>query len=644
MGSTRVYRLVEGTLVVLFFWQAVRVVFAVMLAMASHAIATGQANLLTINAHLMVIAALALSWFAPRSRGSLPRTLLISSVLTAVMRIPMSIDNTLIRLVAGVAVIGFGGMYLASLIRANWQSWVTVLVLGLTVDLLFRAADSYDPSIKGTFAMLLGETTYRVPWLFLQIPLSLIALLFSWLARRFARSEPYEPASLTVAGGIGVGGFFTVEMLVLGMPNVIARWAGVSFVTVAPWLILFTALPLVAAVRTSIAHVLGLFDDRLRGWVWLLLLILVVVAGNRVGGTFGAAALVVGQFVAILTLWWIPHFQESGEMEQVGPSFSLGLFLFAILVYTYSLTFENIPGLGRLRDQGLILVLVGAGLLGLMRLLWREDDPWMSKQQVSSGLSASFVVPAAVAGLLLATGGSEIARPVPQSTISIATYNLNAGFDADAAFQLELAARTIEASLADVVVLQDVDAGRPVGLGVDQAEFLSRRLKMYQAYQPGSGKLVGVAVLSKWPITERRPTTLPGALGAVPALRVTVRDPAASRVIYVVAAQLAPGSEQSRLNQLYTLQSLAGESSPLVIAIDLGASPDDATYQQLIAGGFLDPDVALGIERGFTTPAANPTVRHDYVFVRGLIPLASRHVNSTASTHRLVVVEVGFPQ
>jgi endonuclease/exonuclease/phosphatase family metal-dependent hydrolase len=113
--------------------------------------------------------------------------------------------------------------------------------------------------------------------------------------------------------------------------------------------------------------------------------------------------------------------------------------------------------------------------------------------------------------------------------------------------------------------------------------------------------------------------------------------------VTVIGAQLAPGSEEERLQQVAVLLNLTGEDTPLVLAADLGASPQDVVYRQLLETGFLDPDTALGIERGFTFPAANPTERRDYILLRDLFPRDALQVNSPASDHRLVVVEVEWP-
>ncbi|MBN1427837.1 MAG: endonuclease/exonuclease/phosphatase family protein [Anaerolineae bacterium] len=645
MGAARVFRLIESSLVVLFFIQAIRVVFAILLSMAGGALAARQVDLVIVNSHLALIVALVLPWFSPRTRAALPRTLMISAILVAVARLLISLNLSFLRLYAGVALVGFAGVYFASLLRANWRAWISSIVVGITIDQLLRALDTYDLSLRVIMLEIpMGTRTLGIPWLGVQVFLSAVAILASLAARRSTRQEPYEPAFLTVWGGLAIGGFWVVETLLLSMPGVIARWTGVSYAGLVPWLILVTALPLLPSVRKLIGHTLGLFDAHLRGWVWMFVLLLTIILGNRLGGPAAAGILIVAQFVAVLSLWWIPSASEITEIEQVGPSFSLGMFVLALLVYAYSLTFEYARTFLWLKDQGLIIIVVAVVLLTFPRLWWHEEDLWEAPVVVPKGVPITFVVPMAVFGLMLSGLGSSPTMTTG-NTLRVATYNINEGYDAGQNFRLELIARTIEAGLADVVVLQEVDAGRPVGYGVDQVQFLARRLRMYQYFQPTVEGLSGIAILSKWPIGEQHQTLLPGPGIQKGAFRVLVGDPATGRYVTVLGTQLSPGQEEDRLQQLAVLLNLAldSQAGPVVLAADLGASPDDVVYQQLLANGFVDPNITLGIEQGFTAPSRNPTLRHDYVLVRGLIPIDSRQVDSAASDHRLVVVEVGWP-
>ena len=74
-------------------------------------------------------------------------------------------------------------------------------------------------------------------------------------------------------------------------------------------------------------------------------------------------------------------------------------------------------------------------------------------------LSMLFISPVVIFSLILSSAPVlSDSGEVPQNTIRIATYNINGGYDADGVFQLGLISRTIEAGLADIVVLQEVDS------------------------------------------------------------------------------------------------------------------------------------------------------------------------------------------
>lgn len=642
MESTRMFRLIEGSLVVMFFLQAARLVFSTLLTMTHRAISGGQLQPQMVYAHLILLAAWIPAWFSPRSRSTLPALLLLSAVLAAAARVLMAVTLPIISLYAAIGLIGVAAIYLASLLRANRVTWLTVVVAGLCLDQLIRARDTLDISLLATFGLTVGTLRYRIPWIVIQIGLSLFLILAAILARRAARREAYEPAFLRPLGGLALGSFFMLQLTLLGMPAVIARWAGVSYAGVVPWLLLATALPLIPSVRAAMSETLAFVDERSRGWVWLFVLLLLILVGNRLGRPGGAGALIVAQFVAILLLWWIPTSPDPSELEEVGPSISLaGLTLF-LLVYAYSLTFEQFRLLLWLRHQALVVFLTAAGLLGIPRLPWRDHDPWLEFHPLWLRLAPAFVYPVVVLGLVLAGYRVAVAIPAPGETVRVATYNINSGYDATGTFQLEQIATTIQTSLADIVVVQEVDAGHPGSYGVDQVEFLARRLAMYHAFFPTTQAVRGIGILSRWPITSYQGVMLPSSGEQLGAIQAVVTDTASGRQLTIVGAQFEPGTDDSRLPQLAVLVNLMGEGTTLVLAADLAGSPGDLVYQQLLARDFVDPDQVLGIERGFTYPADFPTARLDYILTRGLLPLNALQVQSAASDHRLVVVELAW--
>lgn len=641
MGLARIYRLLEGSLVVLFTLQALRVVSASLLAVTRATMAGGQqADMRPLGIYGLLFAALILPLLAPRRRSALPPALGLSAVLVAVSRIPISLQTPLVRLAAALVVIGAGGAYIAALLRANWRSLLTVLVVALTFDQLLRAYDTFDPSLRIGLDLPIADALYRVPWLAIQVLFSFLLVIVIWLARRAARWEPYLPASLPLKSGLALGGFLAAEVMAFAMPNVLAHWAGVAHNMVAPWLLLATALPLLPGVRRPIGEVLTMFDERLRGSVWLLALLLLVLVGSRLPGPIAAGALIVAQFMLVLSLWWLPSPLDPQDVRAVGPSVSLGLLTLGGLISAYSLTFAD--GLRWLEGRGTLVILVAVGLVGLPMLFGRRESPWLARSLAPTGVAMMFTAPVAVAGLIL-SGWNMVPAATPSSTLRIATYNLNGGYDAAYTFRLELAARTIEASQADIVVLQEVDAGRPVSYGVDQAQYLARHLGMYHLFVPLDQRLYGLAILSRWPLKDESSALFSGVPPAG-ALLVWVEVTDSGQTMAVAGAQIAPGSDEERLDQLAPLLGLIGDAYPAVLAADLGAPPQDIVYQRLIGSGFADPDELLGIEQAYTTPALYPTARHDYVLVRGLEVLDSRQVDSTASDHRLVVIEVRWPE
>lgn len=643
MAPNRVFRVIEGAFVTLFFLQASRVVFSILLSMLSAALAAHRFSIPTVSAQLILLGMFVLPWFSPRSRTRLPQVLMLTAVGVAVARLGLSVQPESIRLYSGLSILGLAGVYFTSLVRANWRAWISSLVVGLALEQLLRARDTYDLLLRMVTDVPIGELRLRMPVFMIQVIIALILFAISIRARRAARKEPYEPAHLTVLGGLAFGSFLALQIIVLGTPNVVARWAGVPYSALVAWLLLATALPLMPSTRILMGETLGIFDDRLRGWVWLFLLLLMLVVGNRLAGFGAAGALIVAQFMSVMLLWWIPSPQDPHEAEQVGPSISLGLFAFAALVFIYSLIFFNIDSLAFVKGQALAILLAAGALLGMPRLFWREEDPWLHKVILPKGLVAAFAAPVAIFGLILSgIPPQRVVVPLGE-TIRVASYNINGGFDEQGRFQLDLIAKTIEASLADIVVLQEVDTGGPMAYGIDEAEYLGRRLAMYHAYYPTAEHLYGVAILSRWPLSDAGGALFPSAEEQTGAVTVRISDVATGRMISVIGTQFEVGDQEMRKQQLAALFQMVDQTAPTVLAADLRSGPDDLIYQTLTGGSFIDPDLVLGIEEGYTTPASEPTVRHDYILLRGLVPLDVRQVDRAASDHRLVVVQLTWP-
>jgi endonuclease/exonuclease/phosphatase family metal-dependent hydrolase len=651
---TRTFRLIESCFTALFFIQALRLVVGTLLNTTTIIVNQGRViPFELVIAYVVLVGVILLAWLAPKRRAALPETLSIAAIIVAVARVVMVLPNTTIRLYAGFVIIGFAAVYLVSLMRANVQIWVVVTVVSFALDQLLRAYDTFDYALQVTLRGYLdvpaAGSTWRLIWIAVQAIIALLLIVNSRLARANAKEDPYRPALLSALGGIGVGAFYALEMTVLAMPNVIARWAELPFSTIVPWLLLATMLPLLPSVRVMIAQFMATFDEQLQGVIWLFAFVLLTVAGNRFDGILSAALLVVAQFMAVLLLITIPEPPNPTEVDQVGPSFSLGMIVFLIITFTFS--YITGPSLSTTLAEGLYIItlIVAASLIGLPRIFVYEPSTGRTRRDWRfGGVLPAFIAPFVMVGLMLVVVPAPISV-TPTSTFRVATYNINGGYDDTGTFRLESAIQDIEASLADVIILQEVDTGRTVSFGADQVEVLARRLDMYAIYQPTINEVQGVAVLSRWPIFQSSGLTFNTPAGQAAIVNGLIQNPSTGALVTIYGTQLQPGSEDERLRQFGVLGAYITETAPedtaIILAGDFQAVPQDALYTQLINIGFTDPDQLLQVEQGFTTPASNPTFRHDYILMRGIEPLDVRQVLSQppSSDHRLVVVEVAWP-
>jgi endonuclease/exonuclease/phosphatase (EEP) superfamily protein YafD len=79
---------------------------------------------------------------------------------------------------------------------------------------------------------------------------------------------------------------------------------------------------------------------------------------------------------------------------------------------------------------------------------------------------------------------------------------------------------------------------------------------------------------------------------------------------------------------------------PAVFGGDFNSTPNSPVYRRLVEAGFSDPFVVGGFAPAPTSPSESPQERIDYVWMRGLNAVDAQVLDSTASDHRMVVIEV----
>lgn len=243
-----------------------------------------------------------------------------------------------------------------------------------------------------------------------------------------------------------------------------------------------------------------------------------------------------------------------------------------------------------------------------------------------------------------------------ESVVRVLVYNIHAGKDASGEENLERVATLIGETVADLVLLQEVDRGTRRSGGVDQLAELERRTGFHGAfgrtldYQGGE---YGIAVLSRWPIRSDTLIALPveppqeraaGSYEPRGALRVIVDLPGAD--VGVLNTHLdASRDDHYRGQEVEAVRRIAAElrasHDRTVVGGDFNAEPETSTIGTMAVDGWRDAWAECGAGDGRTFPAHAPVKRIDYLFLSaGLGCAGARVVETTTSDHRPLLVRL----
>ncbi|MGH7664438.1 MAG: endonuclease/exonuclease/phosphatase family protein [Gemmatimonadaceae bacterium] len=246
------------------------------------------------------------------------------------------------------------------------------------------------------------------------------------------------------------------------------------------------------------------------------------------------------------------------------------------------------------------------------------------------------------------------ADPTP---VRVLVYNIHAGKDASGADNLERVAALIEATRADIVLLQEVDRGTERSGGVDQIATLAGLTDMDLSfgctldYQGGE---YGIATLSRWPIVGDSLIPLPvdpaqaragGSHEPRGALHTEVNAPGGT--LHVLNTHLdASGDDSYRRQEVARLllaaaRLRAGEDI-LILGGDFNATPESEVIAHVTRSALRDGWADCGGMRpGNTYPADDPIKRIDYLFIPPAVNCDSAIVLDTgASDHRPVFFQL----
>jgi endonuclease/exonuclease/phosphatase family metal-dependent hydrolase len=494
--------------------------------------------------------------------------------------------------------------------------------LALILDQLLRAA---------------GHTldvTLRPEWLVGQAIVSLgLCLLAAGLYRRRRVGEPDTHTRVGLLHGLAWGGWLFLETALLAFPNALARWSDTPYAAVAPLLLGVTLLMLLEG-----GHWTARWGRRGR-MISAAVLLAGLAGGYLLTGPVALACLLLAQISALSLLpVCFPPPREDQE-DRSGRALAAGGAVYMILNFAYAFAFTYAYTLDLFRDAGLPLFLI-AGLLVSLPALRRPVQAEAPTRLVAGRWLVLLGV--ALVAVVAVLAWPAAPRPAAaKNELRPATYNIHYGYDTHWHLSLEVQAQTIEASGADVVALQEVDTGRPTSYMVDNALWLSRRLGMEVVYLPCVEYLTGIALLSRYPVLASEGVLLPSELEQTGIIWAELDLGDRPVNAFAIWMGLEPDERARQLNA--ALPFLDAHPGPAVWGGDFNSTPDSPVYARIAGAGFVDPFPTLALGSPPTSPAINPLKRIDFVWLRGLKSVDAQVAGSTASDHRMVIVEASLP-
>ncbi|MDP3891597.1 endonuclease/exonuclease/phosphatase family protein [Nocardioides sp.] len=296
-----------------------------------------------------------------------------------------------------------------------------------------------------------------------------------------------------------------------------------------------------------------------------------------------------------------------------------------------------------------------AAVVGTLLLLGERtpvDAPLPTAESLRSSASAAIPAPpGTLQPTETATATDDLPQPpnVPASLcpqvpltqpLTALAFNIHGGLGGGGR-NLDRIAAEISGWQADVVLLQEVDNGRPRTGRVRQADVLGQAAGMSSAYggnqgKPGGGS-IGNAILSRHPILSSRNISLPRAGGGENrGLLHAVLDVNGLEVS-VYSTHWDHRSGRARQAQARaTAAAVAADPRPTLVGGDLNTVAGSGPLRTLRQAGLSDA-WAVGEGPGLTVPAGSPRRRIDFLLHdEWFAPLQAQVLFSTISDHRAV--------
>lgn len=631
------WRLLESSAAFVFWFQATRVFFSSLFGVIYDVVFDGDIPY-SYAAIVVLLILLALTVPAVFSLKSIKKValdnklydgLFITICIAAIVRIALAANNPGIRLYSSIIVIAFINIYFVLIIKKQFDLFPVAAVLGLVSDQIMRACG------------FTWDITLQPGHIFILIATSLIVVASAWSARcRYEADKNISSFSgkLGWDGGLAFGALLFLESAILAQPNVISRWTGIQYEFSAPLLILFTALPLVTLgkkLNDFGGTILKVFE-RQGVLIRTCILIFGVLPGlgNWIPGPITFTWLLIAQFLLILTLPML-FLRSDNADENSGVSIALGMLIFLIINLAFAFAFTYPYTIPSFRNSGRMIIIIAA-ILAIFPIAYKPPK-FKSTGPVPINNTMVTIVLFVFVATLLGSKPELIPKNEADKTIVAATYNIHYGYDTRWKYSLAGQAEAIEKSGADIVFLQEVDAGRITSMSVDNALWLADRLGMHAVFAPALEGLSGVALLSRLPVLDSEWQLLPSELEQTAIVHARLQWADTELDAFGVWLGL---EQQERINQVTAALEIIGDSNLVILGGDMNCEPLTREYLAIGEKGFIDPFVETGNINAYSDPAIQPTKRIDYIWVRGASSTHSWVSSSLASDHRLVAASL----
>ena len=258
---------------------------------------------------------------------------------------------------------------------------------------------------------------------------------------------------------------------------------------------------------------------------------------------------------------------------------------------------------------------------------------------------------------LLCLAGCASASRNNGAPLRVLTYNIHAGKDAGQQRNLDRVAEIIRGANADIVMLQEIDRNTERSGREDHIAVLAQLTGLHMAFAKSldyQGGLYGIAVLSRFPLDTayavplevKPPQERSGTHEPRVALHAIVR--ASNATLHIVNTHIDPAPEptyrhQEVVNLMAHIARTVPANATLIFGGDLNARSDTPEIAALSLA-FLDSWQRCGDGGpGFSFPADKPDRRIDYVWLRSATCTSARVLDTQASDHRPLLVEVTLP-